>query len=98
MDREDVRLGIRPEHVVLGEGGVSATVVHAVRRDVATRVTLAREGHGEDGEAVVEAYAADPPAVGAVTTVRFPGERVVWFPREERPADGSAGIEQGKDS
>ncbi|HKJ57894.1 MAG TPA: TOBE domain-containing protein, partial [Halobacteriales archaeon] len=67
----DASLAIRPEHVVLGDGGLSATVERATREDNGVRVALARDG------STVEAYATSPPPAGEETTVRFPGEHVV---------------------
>jgi len=73
---EGERLAIRPEHVVLGESGATATVERATRGDVGHRVRLGREG------TAVEAYTTDPPAVGDETTVRFPTDRVTRLQRE----------------
>ncbi len=66
-------LAIRPEHVRVGDGGVEATVERVTKADVGSRVRLARAG------SVVEANVAAPPAVGVLTTVRFPGDRVTAF-------------------
>jgi len=76
-NRGDASLAIRPEHVVLGEGGLSATVERAIREDNGVRVALARDG------STVEAYAGSPPAVGQETTVRFPAEHVVRLPGDD---------------
>jgi ABC-type sugar transport system ATPase subunit len=66
-------LAIRPEHVVLGEGGVTATVERVTDGAVGVRVALHRRG------SVVETYVTDAPTVGRETSVRFPGEHVTWF-------------------
>ena len=70
-DGDGPYLAIRPEHVVLGEGGATATVERATKADNGVKVALERAG------SVVEAYAPTAPEVGAETTVRFPGDHVV---------------------
>ena len=64
-------VAVRPEHVRIDGGPVSATVRSVVREDGATRATLAADGVEFD------AYADDPPPVGATVGVTFPEERRV---------------------
>ena len=75
-------LAIRPEHVVVGEGGAAGTVVRATREDFGVRVAVERGG------STVEAYSTSPPSVGEGTAVRFPGDRVTRLPDG---GDGTAG-------
>ena len=79
-DGTDGTLAIRPEHVVLGDEApdTEATVERVVREDAAFRVSLAL---GTDG-ATVDAFVADPPAVGETVGLRLPPEHVTHFGRE----------------
>ena len=59
-------LAIRPEHVLLGEGGATGTVTRATRTEATHRVTVAL------GDAEVVAYAESPPAVGSEVRLSLP--------------------------
>ncbi len=63
----DGRVAIRPEHVVLGGDDRRAVVRRVLREDATHRVVLATEGGDR-----VEAFAADPPAVGSAVGVGLP--------------------------
>lgn len=67
------RLAIRPEHVVLGSGGLKGTVERVTRREAGVMVTIRR------GNTTVDAYTTDPPNIGEEITVGFPDEHVTWL-------------------
>ncbi len=68
----DDLLAVRPEHVALDPPNpdLTATVERTVREDAAVRVVLAVDG------VPLEAYASDPPGVGATVGVGLPAEHV----------------------
>ena len=82
-------LAIRPEHVVVGDGGVAATVRRVTREDFGVRVALERGG------STVEAYTTSPPDVGDETAVRFPADRVTRVPDEGEDDRNGAAIDGG---
>lgn len=86
---EGESIAVRPEHVVLdGENpDCEATVERVVREDAAFRASLSlvgaggandSAGAGSDGT-ILDAFSADPPAVGDKVGVGFPPEHVTRF-------------------
>ncbi len=71
----DSMVAVRPEHIELNaaDDGVEATVRRVMREEATTRITLSIGG------TTLEAFAADPPAVGETVRLRIPETHLYRF-------------------
>ena len=71
----DSMVAVRPEHIELNadEDGIEATVRRVMREEATTRITLSIGG------TTLEAFTADPPAVGETVRLRIPETHLFRF-------------------